>query len=91
MAQATLFVRHQVTDYAKWRDVYDTLDDLRARHGCTAQEVALNPTDSKDVFVLHRFPTVEQAQEFAGSDDLREAMGRAGVASAPRIEIAVGA
>ncbi len=91
MAQATLIVRHKVSDYAAWRAVYDSLDDLRAQHGCTAQEVALNPDDRKDVFVLHRFPTVEQAQEFAGSADLREAMSRAGVAGAPRVEIAVGA
>jgi hypothetical protein len=40
------------------------------------------------VFVIHRFPSLEAAQAFAGSSELKEAMGRAGLAGAPRIEIA---
>ena len=36
---ATLAVRHNVRDYAAWRKVYDELETLRARHGCTAHRV----------------------------------------------------
>jgi quinol monooxygenase YgiN len=86
---ATLIVRHQVEDYGAWRAAYDTVEGLRQQHGCTDAEVMVDPTDKRDVFVLHRFPTVAQAQAFAGSAELREAMGRAGVAGPPRIEIAV--
>jgi len=89
MAAATLFVRHQVADYAAWRSVYDSVEGLRQQHGCTGAEVLTGPSDKQDVYVLHRFPTVEQAEAFAGSSELREAMGRAGVAGPPRIEIAV--
>lgn len=89
MANATLLVRHQVEDYAAWRTVYDSLDSLRDEFGCTGKEVLLDPSNDKDVYVVHRFPSVEQAQGFAGSEGLHEAMGRAGVAGAPRIEIAV--
>jgi len=40
--------------------------------------------------VLHRFPTLQPAQAFAASDQLRQAMTRAGVdLSAYRIELAV--
>ena len=91
MAQATLLVRHEVEDYAAWRAVYESVDGLRAAHGCTDAEVMVDPADGRDVYVLHRFPTLEQAQAYAGSAELREAMGRAGVAGPPRIEIAVGA
>ena len=91
MTQATLIVRHQVNDFGAWRSVYDSVDDLRQQHGCTDAEVLVSATDKEDIYVLHRFPTVEQAEAFAGSSQLREAMGRAGVAGAPRIEIAVGA
>jgi quinol monooxygenase YgiN len=91
MAQATLLVRHEVEDYAAWRSAYDGVDGLRKEHGCTDAEVLVDPADKNDVYVLHRFPTVEQAQAFAGSNELRLAMGRAGVKNAPRIEIAVGA
>jgi quinol monooxygenase YgiN len=89
MSQATLLVRHQVEDYAAWRSAYESVEGLRKEHGCTDAEVLVDPADKQDVYVLHRFPTLEQAQGFAGSDGLREAMGRAGVKGAPRIEIAV--
>jgi quinol monooxygenase YgiN len=89
MATATLIVRHQVEDYAAWRAVYETVEGLRGQHGCTGAEVMVDPGNKQDVFILHRFPTVEQAEAFAGSSELREAMGRAGVVGAPRIEIAV--
>jgi len=89
MAQATLLVRHQVEDYAAWRAVYESVEGLRQAHGCTDAEVMVDPADEQDVYVLHRFPSLEQAQAYAGSDELREAMGRAGVAGPPRIELAV--
>jgi hypothetical protein len=42
--------------------------------------------------VLHRFPTIQQAQTLAGSDQLRQAMTRGDAElSAYRIELAVGA
>lgn len=89
MATTTMIVRHRVADYANWRLVYDSVEDLRRQHGCFGAEVLVDPGDKLDVFVLHRFPTLEQAQAFAASDELREAMSRAGVAGPPRIEFAV--
>jgi quinol monooxygenase YgiN len=89
MASAILIVRHRVNDYSAWRSVYETVDGLRQQHGCTADEVFVDPGDKQEVFALHRFPSVDQAEAFAGSSELREAMDRAGVAGPPRIEIAV--
>ncbi len=69
-------------------------DDDHPARGCRLRrlaEVLVDPANKQDVIVLHRFPTLEQAQAFAGSDELREAMTRAGVAGAPRIELAVDA
>lgn len=84
---ATLLVRHPVTDYAAWRAVYDSLDPLRAEHGCTGQGVQKSPADANDLLVTHEFPSVAQAESFAHDPRLREGMDRAGVAGAPRIEI----
>jgi quinol monooxygenase YgiN len=89
MSAATLIVRHQVQDYAAWRSEYDAAETLRQQHGCTDAEVLTAPDDKNDIFVLHRFPTLEQAEAFAGADELRAAMARAGVVGAPRIETAV--
>jgi quinol monooxygenase YgiN len=88
MGTATMIARHQVQDYSAWRAVYDSLEDVRQSYSCTGAEVMTDPGNKNDVFVIHRFPTVEAAQAFAGSSELKEAMGNAGVAGAPRIEIA---
>jgi len=84
---ATLIVRHSVSDYAAWKVVYDEVGALRTSHGCTAEQVLRVPGDPNDVAATHEFPTVEQAQQFAEDPALKEAMGRGGVTSAPRIEI----
>lgn len=87
MPSATLIARHRVQDYDAWRKVYDNLDGARREYGCTDDEVLVDPEDRREVFVLHRFSTLEQAHAFAGSTELKEAMEHGGVIGAPRIEI----
>ena len=84
---ATLVVRHNVSDFTAWKVVYDELESFRAKHGCIAQRVWSAPNDPNDVLVLHDFGSVDQATAFAGSDELRSGMARAGVAGPPRVEI----
>ena len=84
---ATLACRHTVADYAAWRTVYDEVGPIRATHGCTAQAVHRLPGDANDIFITHEFPSVAQANAFAGDPNFAAAMQRAGVTSAPRIEI----
>lgn len=82
---ATLFVRHQVADYAAWRRVYDALGPTRQALGVTAQAVHQDVGNPNDITVTHEFATVEAAQAFAGSTELRTAMHDAGVQGAPTI------
>jgi len=89
MSTATLLVRHTVDDYGLWRATYESVEPLRQQYGCTSAEVMVDPQNKKDVFVIHRFPSLENAQGFAGSDELRTAMQTAGVVGPPRIEIVV--
>ena len=88
MSTTALIVRHQVQDYSAWRAVYDSVEDIRQQYSCSGAEVLTAPDNKNDVFVIHRFPSLETAEAFAGSGELKEAMGRAGVTGAPRIEIA---
>lgn len=83
----TLFIRHPVSDYDTWRSVYDSVEPIRQQYGCTGAEVHTAPGDRNDVFVIHRFLTLEQAHGFAESPALKDAMATAGVAGAPRFEI----
>ena len=89
MGTAVLIAKHRVADFGAFRTVYDTVGGLRQQHGCTSDHVLQDPSDEREVFVVHRFPTLAQAQAFAASPELKDAMGRAGVAGPPRIEIAV--
>ena len=84
---ATLAVRHTVADYAAWRVAYESASVIRDKHGCTGEQVFQAPGDANDVFITHEFPTVGQAEAFAGDPALRQAMERGGVTAAPRIEI----
>jgi len=80
---ATMFVRHQVADYAAWRRVYDGLGPTQKALGVTAEAVYQAVDDPNDVTVTHEFATLEAAQAFAGSAELRTAMHESGVVGAP--------
>jgi len=54
----------------------------------TAREsVYQSKDDPNDVLVLHTFTSAEEAERFVASPELRDAIGRAGVEGAPRVEI----
>jgi hypothetical protein len=81
----TMFVRHQVSDYAKWRQAYDDFHATQRRLGVTADAVYRTADDSNDVTVTHDFASLEAAQQFLASDEVRQAMEQAGVAGEPTI------
>jgi len=91
MSQALIIVKHPVADFDTWRGGYDNAQPVRDAHGVTAAEVLQDPADPNNVTVLHWFPSLEQAQAFAGDPGLKDAMAAAGVNAPPRIEIVVGA
>jgi hypothetical protein len=84
---ALLTVQHTVRDYAVWRTVYDTLEEMQRDWGVTAASVHQMASVPNTVLVLHHFATVAQAQGFLTNRELQEAMQRAGVEGVPRVEI----
>ena len=80
----TLFVRHQVSDYAAWREAYKGVAPLQKQAGVIADTV-YQGEEPTDVTVTHDFATLAQAKAFAESAELREAMGKAGVVGAPTV------
>ena len=81
----TLFVRHQVADYSKWRQVYDGIAPIQKAMGVQDQAVFQAIDNPNDVTVRHEFATLETAQAFATSPELRSAMHDAGVEGAPTV------
>ena len=82
---ATIFVRHTVSDYKAWRKVYDDFDVVRKSLGVTAAAVYQAADSPNDITVTHDFTTLEAAQAFARSPELKKAMQNAGVVGAPTI------
>ncbi len=82
---ATLFVRHHAADYATWRRTYDDFAPTRQKLGVLDAAVYQAADDPNEITVTHEFASVEAAQAFAGSAELREAMHDAGVQGAPTI------
>ena len=82
---ATMFVRHRVNDYAKWKSEYDAFDGVRNQMGVTGHGVFQAEGDPNDITAYHDFPDLETAKKFAGSAELKSAMQKAGVAGAPEI------
>jgi hypothetical protein len=52
---ATLFVKHGVADFAKWKKVYDEVDGLMKEHGIPAATIHRASDDASAVIVTHRF------------------------------------
>jgi hypothetical protein len=81
----TLFVRHQVSDYANWREVYNEVAPLQKHAGVLSEDVYRNEEEPNDITVTHDFATLADAKAFVQSPELHEAMGRAGVLGAPTV------
>ena len=80
-----LFIHHKVADYAAWKPHFDAHALTRRANGCEGGRVFRRANDPNDVVVLLEWDDLERARLFADSDDLREAMTRAGVIDLPEI------
>lgn len=81
----TVLVRHRVGAYESWKKVYDQHAGMREAMGTLASSVYRDTADPEVVVVAQRFPNMQTASHFASSEDLKVAMGKAGVVGHPEI------
>jgi hypothetical protein len=81
----TMFIRHAVSDYKDWRKVYDGFASVQKAKGVHAQAVYQAADNPNDITVTHDFATLEAAQSFTKSEELKKAMHNAHVLGAPTI------
>jgi heme-degrading monooxygenase HmoA len=81
----SLLIRHKVRDYAAWKAVFDEDGATRRANGSQGSRLFRSAADPNEVLVLLEWDHLDRARLFADSDDLREAMSRAGVADRPDI------
>jgi heme-degrading monooxygenase HmoA len=80
-----VLVRHKVQDYAKWRPVFDEHGVTRKASGSKGGYLFRSADDPNDLVILLEWTDVKRARQFVESDDLRQAMQRAGVSGQPEI------
>jgi quinol monooxygenase YgiN len=80
-----MFVRHTVSNYEVWRKAYDDFAPVQKAKGVSAQAVYQATENPNDITVTHEFASVEAAQAFLNSDELKKAMRGGGVVGAPTI------
>jgi L-rhamnose mutarotase len=80
-----LLIRHKVEDYDRWKPVFDEDAKNRARHGSKNGALFRNRNNANEIVAMWEFDDAEQMEAFTQSPELRERMGRAGVADHPDI------
>ena len=81
----TTAIRHSVTDYGKWKTVYDTFTPTSG--GAKYARVNRSVDDPNMVTIVAGFETLELAKSFINDPNLKAKMTEAGVVGSPRIEI----
>ena len=80
-----MLVRHKVADFTNWKPVYD--EHLTARQKAGLKEIHLfrKTENPNEVILLFSVEDPDKAKAFAASDDLRQAMQKAGVSDKPDV------
>ena len=80
-----MFVRHKVSDFSKWKPVYDAHLSARQKAGLKEEHLFRNFHDPNEVLLLFSVEDFDKANTFSASDDLRQAMEKAGVSDKPDV------
>ena len=80
-----MVITHKVYDYNRWKPVHDKTSATKRNYGWKDCSVFAVDGDRNHVMVMERFGSLERAQAFASSTELRDEMAASGVSSQPEI------
>lgn len=80
-----LMAIQKVEDYDKWKKVFDEHSTERGTMGSKGAEVLRDSTLPNDVVVITKWKDKDAAKKFAGSNDLKNVMKKAGVVGFPEL------
>ncbi len=84
---ATLAVQLTISDYAKWRPVFDKHKSLREKANIKNVRVYRDADNPKEVIVWGDAPDAQKAREALVSEEIKSAMKEAGVVGPPKIHV----
>lgn len=80
-----LVVNHDVENYERWKAAFDEFPPSTG--GALFHRINRRVGDPNNITVVMGFDSTATAEAFVSDPDLKAAMQRAGVTSAPRVEI----
>lgn len=78
-----VLIKHSVADYEKWKPAYVAHGSVRKEYGLTDLDLLRGIDNPNLILVVEKIADVKKAKEFTTLPDLKEAMEKAGVNSAP--------
>jgi quinol monooxygenase YgiN len=82
---ATMLIQHKVKDFANWKKTFDSAVEFRKSNGEISTQVYQDAGDPNKVTVVNKWSSLESAQKFAHSPELKAAMEKAGVDGLPSV------
>jgi hypothetical protein len=81
-----VLVHHKISDYQNWRTTFDASIDLRLKGGERSCRIFRNPDDADDLTLLFEWESLDRAQQFMNSPELKNRMQQAGVLGMPEFK-----
>lgn len=85
-----LIIRHEVRDYAVWKDAFDGHADARAKAGVIGHAVSRSVRNPNVVVIYLQAESLEALRAFAAAPDLETVMTAAGVIGVPDLSLVHG-
>jgi antibiotic biosynthesis monooxygenase (ABM) superfamily enzyme len=80
-----LLVRQKCEDYKRWKPIFDEHGTTRQENGGHGGTLYRNADDPDEAVTLFKWDNLENARRYAQSEDLRDALQRAGVTVQPDV------
>lgn len=78
-------VHHTVSDFSKWKEAYDSMDEARKSNGVISGKVMQSESNPNEVFILLEWSDPAVAKGYFSSPSLKDAMEKGGVQGTPDI------
>ena len=82
---ASILITHKVKDFAVWKTVFDSQAGMRTSGGELSAQIFRDASDPNRLTVINKWKSLESAQKFAQSPELKAAMEKAGVEGHPEV------
>ncbi len=82
---ASMLIQHKVKNFAEWKKVFDSVAGVRASAGELSSQIFRDSSNPNSLTVINKWNSLENAQKFAHSPELKAAMEKAGVEGPPTV------